>query len=509
MPSLLESQRLSLEELDRIELEIAERIRRNPDIYKAYFSHNLLGGVKRPLKQTLLQQHEIKHFLDQYSKKSQQINQEVIKNGENLFQEIQEIKLDLSGNFKLFGQKIEQLKNNHKMHPNQPLDELSQLYSMFSSQFEYERYPKKRKIVSAFCSDLRLDSIFSLEENYGQFLDLSKFYTQWQNLPGNKEADINLHGYISNFSNFKKSFSSVNKNSKEYQVYLTSLYAHLCDFWINIQPLNEPEKNVLAINAKGVELQNKSDESIQLNQDGSVFCKPCQKSFAKETVYKGHLTGKKHLKNLKGNGKAPQTTNQVPILEFKIREISVLLEKQIQETIKNVERRSHLSERERLMDIEARQQESEDEYDFEGNDEILHGNSDEEGVETLDNGLKVAMGPDGKPIPYWLWKLNGLSLEFNCELCGNVKYHGRKEFESHFQETRHGHGLRCLGIKPQFFSWFKDISGISEATELWQNIQKEHGIVKDSDESNIETEDNEGNVMSVKVYNELKKQGLL
>lgn len=43
------------------------------------------------------------------------------------------------------------------------------------------------------------------------------------------------------------------------------------------------------------------------------------------------------------------------------------------------------------------------------------------------------IGWDGKPIPYWLYKLHGLGIEYKCEICGNASYFGRKAFEKHFQ----------------------------------------------------------------------------
>jgi hypothetical protein len=56
------------------------------------------------------------------------------------------------------------------------------------------------------------------------------------------------------------------------------------------------------------------------------------------------------------------------------------------------------------------------------------------------------MGWDGKPIPYWLYKLHGLNLEFTCEICGNYSYWGRRAYERHFKEFRHQHGMRCLNV---------------------------------------------------------------
>lgn len=62
------------------------------------------------------------------------------------------------------------------------------------------------------------------------------------------------------------------------------------------------------------------------------------------------------------------------------------------------------------------------------------------------NPLKLPMEWDGKPIPYWLYKLHLLSQEFNCEICGGYRYRGRQAYERHFEEWRHEHGMRCLGI---------------------------------------------------------------
>lgn len=46
------------------------------------------------------------------------------------------------------------------------------------------------------------------------------------------------------------------------------------------------------------------------------------------------------------------------------------------------------------------------------------GDESEEEDEFVYNPLKLPLGWDGKPIPYWLYKLHGLNLEFKCEICG-------------------------------------------------------------------------------------------
>lgn len=69
-----------------------------------------------------------------------------------------------------------------------------------------------------------------------------------------------------------------------------------------------------------------------------------------------------------------------------------------------------------------------DKHDEPSEDEVL--DSDEE--ERFFNPKKVPLGWDGKPIPYWLFKLHGLSIKYKCEICGDFTYWGRRAYEKHF-----------------------------------------------------------------------------
>ena len=48
------------------------------------------------------------------------------------------------------------------------------------------------------------------------------------------------------------------------------------------------------------------------------------------------------------------------------------------------------------------------------------------------NPLKLPLGWDGKPIPFWMYRLYGLNEEFTCEICGDETYKGRRNFDRHF-----------------------------------------------------------------------------
>ena len=82
--------------------------------------------------------------------------------------------------------------------------------------------------------------------------------------------------------------------------------------------------------------------------------------------------------------------------------------------------------------------------DEEADEEEERDGEDDEGP--LYNPLNLPLGYDGKPIPYWLYKLHGLGVEYKCEICGDMSYWGRRAFDRHFQEWRHAYGMRCLGV---------------------------------------------------------------
>ena len=75
----------------------------------------------------------------------------------------------------------------------------------------------------------------------------------------------------------------------------------------------------------------------------------------------------------------------------------------------------------------------------------ISGN-EEDHDDIIYNPKNLPLGWDGKPIPYWLYKLHGLNIDYKCQICGNQTYRGPKAFQRHFSEWRHAHGMRCLGM---------------------------------------------------------------
>ena len=178
-------------------------------------------------------------------------------------------------------------------------------------------------------------------------------------------------------------------------------------------------------------------------------------------------------------------------VEAKIYKLSELLSEQRHDTLENVQRKQARTGQEREEEETEVADEDEEEED---EDEVLY------------NPKNLPLGWDGKPIPYWLYKLHGLNINYPCEICGNQIYRGPKAFQRHFSEWRHAHGMRCLGIPNT--AHFANITQIEEAIKLWEKLKRVKSVDKWKPDQEEEFEDTAGNVVSRKTYEDLRRQGL-
>ena len=89
----------------------------------------------------------------------------------------------------------------------------------------------------------------------------------------------------------------------------------------------------------------------------------------------------------------------------------------------------------------------------------------------------------------------------------NNSYYGPRDFEKHFQEWRHAHGMKCLQIPNT--RHFHHITKIADALALWEKLKKETEFKLWKPENEEEYEDSEGNVYNKKTFELLKKQGII
>ena len=109
----------------------------------------------------------------------------------------------------------------------------------------------------------------------------------------------------------------------------------------------------------------------------------------------------------KDGKRAPEKMKEIAKVEAQIYRFAELLAETRNATVENVERKQARTDAER--------EESDDE-------DIVEEVEEEPEDDIPYNPKNLPLGWDGKPIPYWLYKLHGLNISYNCEICGNYTY---------------------------------------------------------------------------------------
>jgi splicing factor 3A subunit 3 len=389
------------------------------------------------------------------------------------------------------------------------------------------------KIFNNTIDEIMAKPLFNAEENRGKCVDMNDIYLQFLNLKKIREAKViqsdDYLSYLSNYDLFQLIPLYMKKNQK-YKDYLMSLITYFKSFFQRSHPLvdsnevqdtiddgfqtewNEGSLSGWENTIKRLKDGVFSQESQEVTKVDPLFCIPCKKRFTNERVFEHHKTGKTHIKNLEKINSEPLDINtmkekieyydfreeeecrELAYLEYQILRYRDLLG-DVFENTKNIIRKKQ------SMNYEELEADIVDEKDLEKIEE------DEDDEKPIFNPKNVPIGWDGKPIPYWLYKLHGLGVEYKCEICGGASYWGRKAFERHFQEWRHTYGMKCLKIPNTLH--FKEVTSIEDALRLHQTLLENNKKISFKPEAEEEFEDAEGNVMSRKMYFDLKRQGLI
>ncbi|GAA5968281.1 hypothetical protein JCM11641_003794 [Rhodosporidiobolus odoratus] len=401
-----------------------------------------------------------------------------------------------------------------------------------------------------------LDKKFTGEEGLGRYLDLHELHEQWNNVaPASASGAASSGGwrrltylqYLAAVTSFSLALHL--KAAPEYARYLTNLLSYLSGFYERVMPLGDLDEVLKAADedfatrweAGQVEGWAKQAEETEEKKEGEgIWCAACQKSFTKDSVYQAHLTGKKHIKAAaklsdspdaaNGSSAPPSSANLAALRHQKNRALALKealitsllsststppgpLSQILTDTLSNTERRAALTDKERAAEIEELEaREAAEAAAAAAAAQKKHVEAtgvaeDEEDEGRIYNPLKLPLGWDGKPIPYWLYKLHGLGVEYKCEICSDHIYQGRKNFERHFQESRHAFGMRALGLPNT--KHFHEITRIEDAIALAEKLKQEGRAELSAAELTEELEDEEGNVYNRKTYEDLKRQGLV
>lgn len=262
------------------------------------------------------------------------------------------------------------------------------------------------------------------------------------------------------------------------------------------KPLNElPSKLFVANKGKGGNMalatkNGSTNSELKLNQDGR---------------------GNGFNTSIIGNN-VSQRRVDIARLETLITALLNQLRPTLDATARRAERRltQTLNEKEREMQEEITGAFNSNEDDKGATDDKKDGSDDSDSDDEdapIYNPKGVPLGWDGKPIPYWLYKLHGLNHFYPCEICGNESYRGSHNFEKHFAEAKHSYGMRCLGIPNT--KHFHGVTKIEDAQNLWKKLQTT--VNKDifDGAKEEEYEDSHGNVLSRATFEDLARQGLL
>ncbi|PVH92889.1 hypothetical protein DM02DRAFT_619658 [Periconia macrospinosa] len=497
---LLEDQRQLHEDIERLEDAIADRLNEDPP----------------HIRDRLARDHDIARFLEQIEAQSSRLLK--------IYQDVEGTKEDEVRNLTLgdpmenFLKEFASVKDFHRRYPNEPVENLEKAY-------------KRRTPEDQARSLAAIDSMFTGEEGFGRYFDLTMLHKQYLNLPFHKHGHgrrLTYLQYLDQFDIFASPQSNITRDQKmseDYFKYLKALSEYLESFMRRTKPLENLDKLFATFDAEFDELWAKEEvpgweknapqaapvEGDAPTEEG-IWCSACKRGFSKETVYEAHLTGKKHKKAVEQS--QPSNSAQEPNSdlkrfkeravaeqEFRIRKLAAAMQTQRSDTKVNVERKQGMTERERQQELEQLYSEA---------PEVGNGAKEKDEDDSEDkiyNPLKLPLAWDGKPIPFWLYKLHGLGVEFPCGICGNYVYMGRRAFDKHFNEPRHIYGLKCLGITNT--SLFREITSIEEAQELWRKIQRDKKKEQKVEENIVEVEDASGNVMPESIFNLLSKQGMV
>jgi len=306
---------------------------------------------------------------------------------------------------------------------------------------------------------------------------------------------------------------------KPYTEYVEGVVAYLRGFLLRTQPVVGVEKLEEQFEKEFEDRWGNRNIPgwTEPTHKGKLFSLPTDRLFNNDAVMKSHQTGKQYKKKVADMQKlgfeeqkklvaeSEQEDKRIASLESRAAKWHDLLSDTIGETVQHLQKKQSQTADE--MDADK---DDESDEDIGGDDGGMDVDGDEmENAEDrpIYNPLNLPLGWDGKPIPFWLYKLHGLGIEYKCEICGNYSYWGRRAFERHFQEWRHAFGMRCLKIPNT--AHFKEITNIEDAITLYDKLKKDADDQTFRPDQDVECEDIQGNVMSQRAFEDLRRQGLV
>ncbi|KAL3653618.1 hypothetical protein CASFOL_003299 [Castilleja foliolosa] len=508
--TLLEGTRANHEEVERLERLIVKDLQTEPQTNKdrLHQSHR----VRNMIEQITFTTHKL---IEVYEDKDNARKDEIAALGG---QSATSANVNV---FSAFYDRLKEIREYHRRHPAARYVD--------TTDDESEQILKEEPTIE-----------FTGEEAFGRYLDLHELYNEYINSKFGQHTEYSA--YLDVFSDTAR-ISRKLKLTRQYREYMQKLLEYLIYFFERTEPLQDLERIFSKVisefeerwsigSVEGWENENRENGNVQqqdalidldyystaeqlvevgpeklkealaalgLKTGGTVQQRAERLFLTKDTPLE-KLDRKHFVKGSHGpqqNGRvavqSSEDAKEIALIEAKMKKLCDLLNETIERTKENIEKKHALTYDEIVQEREE--------------DDVQAESESEDDDQQIYNPLRLPIGFDGRPIPYWLYKLHGLGQEFKCEICGNQSYWGRRAYERHFKEWRHQHGMRCLGI-PNTKN-FNEITSIEEAKQLWEKIQEKQGVNKWRPDLEEEYEDKEGNIYNKKTYTDLQRQGLI
>lgn len=380
----------------------------------------------------------------------------------------------------------------------------------------------------------RVETTFSGEETWGKYVDLSRHHRTFCNLPG-APVDLDYVTYLRHLGSkpFSTHVADAKKTQGGYVRYASAMDSYLTDFWARTQPLvplepllaealqafeasyksSRPQatpsdaldlkkfKTPQALEALGLDRLKRALQALGLKCGGDAKARAAR-LFSVRGVAVDKIDAKLRTKKRAREDPTCDRKYRTALADARVDALIALVRPALDATTRRAERK--LTRTVQEIEAEIRDEEF-------GIVQAVQEESDEDEDDAMDaplyNPKNLPLGWDGRPIPYWLYKLHGLDQEFKCEICGDASYYGRRAFEQHFNEWRHSHGMRCLRIPNS--AHFHGVTKMDDAVALWEQLQEKHESEAFKAERDEEYEDSDGNVLNRATYEDLARQGLL
>ncbi|KCV68052.1 hypothetical protein H696_05518 [Fonticula alba] len=387
---------------------------------------------------------------------------------------------------------------------------------------------------------------FTGEEGLARYLDLTKLHSMYLNLDFVREqmttdrpAYLTYVQYLAEFDAFPD-IPRAGKNAA-YAEYVRELGDYLESFFRRAHPLVNVSAHLRSADeafavawsqgaAPGWPRLDEDEqapgpagsaapapEEVAAAQARQSYCDLCRVVCDSPAGLQKHSRGTKH----RNAARREERERECARLEARVTLLAQLLGQVRDQTRENVERKQTRTLAERELEAERAAQDAVAAGQATAATALGAGGSrarrpgatdagasdDEDEHKPIYNPLNLPLDWDGRPIPVWLYRLHGLGVSYECEICGDFSYRGRRNFERHFMDWRHTQRLKCLGITNS--KEFIDVTKIADAQALWKKIQQSRQLSSFRAEHDEEFEDSRGYVLNRRTYEDLRRQDLL